>query len=146
MSPGGSGDFTYKQNMKLVTTKFKSGGLHEKHEVATWNLGNHLSICFWAKGNQGKPVTQILCIYVISFPVVLRLLMFSNHSCQFTASSDTTFLCFITLSTSVSNFTSGCPRCHLPRCDKVYISFGHLLSFMRTTCPHYFKILFSILA
>jgi len=32
--------------MKLVTTKFKSGGgLHEKHVVATWNLGNHLSIC-----------------------------------------------------------------------------------------------------
>ena len=25
--------------MKLVTTKFKSGGLHEKHVVATWNLG-----------------------------------------------------------------------------------------------------------
>jgi hypothetical protein len=45
-SPGGSGYSTCKQNMKLVTTKFKSGGLHEKHVVATWNLGNHLSICF----------------------------------------------------------------------------------------------------
>jgi len=33
------------QNMKLVTNKFKSGGLHEKHVVATWNLGNRLSIC-----------------------------------------------------------------------------------------------------
>ena len=43
--PGGSGYFTYKQNMKLVTTRFKSGGLHEKHVVATWDLGNHLSIC-----------------------------------------------------------------------------------------------------
>ena len=43
--PDGSGYFTCKQNMKLVTTKFKSGGLHEKHVVATWNLGNHLSIC-----------------------------------------------------------------------------------------------------
>jgi len=32
--------------MKLVATKFKSGGLHEKHVVATWNLGNHFSICF----------------------------------------------------------------------------------------------------
>ena len=42
---GGSGYFTCKQNMKLVTTRFKSGGLHEKHVVATWNLGNHLSIC-----------------------------------------------------------------------------------------------------
>jgi len=43
---GGSGYFTFKQNMKFVTTKFKSGGLHDKHVVATWNLGNHLSICF----------------------------------------------------------------------------------------------------
>ena len=25
--------------MKLVTKKFKSGGLHEKHVMATWNLG-----------------------------------------------------------------------------------------------------------
>jgi len=31
--------------MKLVTTEFKSGGLHEKHVVATWKHGNHLSIC-----------------------------------------------------------------------------------------------------
>jgi len=43
--PGGSGYFTCKQKMKLVTTRFKSEGLHEKHVVATWNLGNHLSIC-----------------------------------------------------------------------------------------------------
>ena len=46
LSPGGSGYFTRIQNMKLVTTEFKSGGLHEKHVVATWNVGNHLSICF----------------------------------------------------------------------------------------------------
>ena len=45
LSPGGSGYFTCIRNMKLVTNKFKSGGLHEKHVVATWNLGNHLSIC-----------------------------------------------------------------------------------------------------
>jgi len=32
------------QNMKSVTTEFKSGGLHEKHVVATWNVGNHLNI------------------------------------------------------------------------------------------------------
>ena len=38
--PGGSGYFTCKQNMKLVTTKFKSGGLHEKYVVAIWNVGN----------------------------------------------------------------------------------------------------------
>jgi len=43
--PGGSGYFTCKQNMKLVTTRFKSGALHEKHVVATWNLGNHLRFC-----------------------------------------------------------------------------------------------------
>jgi len=34
-----------RKNMKLFTTKFKSGGLHEKHVVTTWNVGNHLSIC-----------------------------------------------------------------------------------------------------
>ena len=45
LSAGGSGYFTCIQNMKLVTTKFKSGGLHEKHIVATWSVGNHLSIC-----------------------------------------------------------------------------------------------------
>jgi len=45
LSPGGSGYFTCIQNMKLFTNKFKLGGLHEKHVVATWNVGNHLSIC-----------------------------------------------------------------------------------------------------
>ena len=45
MSPGGSGYFTCTQNLKLITTKFKSGGLHEKHVVATWSLGKHLSVC-----------------------------------------------------------------------------------------------------
>ena len=45
LSPGGSGYFTRTQIMKLVTTKFKSGGLHEKHVVATWNVGNRLSVC-----------------------------------------------------------------------------------------------------
>jgi len=27
--------------MKLVTNRYKSGGLHEEHAVATWNLGSH---------------------------------------------------------------------------------------------------------
>ena len=45
LSPGGSGYFTCIQNMKLVTNKFKPGGLHEKHVVAIWNLGSHLSVC-----------------------------------------------------------------------------------------------------
>jgi len=56
--PGSSGYFTCKQNMKLVTTKLKSGRLHEKHVVATWNVGNHLSICLYAQGNQEKPVSR----------------------------------------------------------------------------------------
>ena len=58
LSPGGSGYFTCIQNMKLVTTRFKSGGLHEKHVVATWNLGNHLSICLQTQGNREKPVSR----------------------------------------------------------------------------------------
>jgi hypothetical protein len=29
-----------------IATKFTSGGLHEKHAVATCSVGNHLSICF----------------------------------------------------------------------------------------------------
>jgi hypothetical protein len=44
--------------MKLVTTKFKTGGLHEKHVVATWNPWNHLSICLQTQGNQEKPVSR----------------------------------------------------------------------------------------
>jgi len=58
LSPGVSGYFTCIQNMKLVTNKFKSRGLHEKHVVATWNLGNHLSICLQTQGNQEKPVSR----------------------------------------------------------------------------------------
>ena len=54
-----------------TTNKFKSGGLHEKHVVATWNVGNHLRICFWAQANQeaqgykamkdNKIVSLLLC-------------------------------------------------------------------------------------
>ena len=29
---------------KKGTGKFKSGGLHERHVVATWKLGNYVSI------------------------------------------------------------------------------------------------------
>jgi len=45
LSHCGCGYFTCIQNTKLVANKFKSGGLNEKHVVATWNVGNHLSIC-----------------------------------------------------------------------------------------------------
>jgi hypothetical protein len=36
--------YMYINMKKNVTRKFKSGGLHERHVVATWKLGNHLSI------------------------------------------------------------------------------------------------------
>jgi len=58
LSPGGSAYFTCIQNMKLVTNKFKSGGIHMKHAVATWNLGNHLSICLETQGIQEKPMSR----------------------------------------------------------------------------------------
>jgi hypothetical protein len=29
---------------EISTWKFNSGGLHEKHVVATWKLGNHVSV------------------------------------------------------------------------------------------------------
>jgi hypothetical protein len=60
LSPGGSGYFTCNKNMKLVTDtfNFKSGGLHEKHVVATWNRRSHLSICLQTQGNQAKPFSR----------------------------------------------------------------------------------------
>ena len=36
--------YTNMERKKKVIRKFKSGGLHERHVVATWKLGNHLSI------------------------------------------------------------------------------------------------------
>jgi len=30
---------------EIGSKKFKLGGLHEKHAVATWGLGNHFKIC-----------------------------------------------------------------------------------------------------
>jgi len=36
--------YTNMERKKKVTRKFKSGGLRERHVVATWKLGNHLSI------------------------------------------------------------------------------------------------------
>jgi len=36
--------YMYKNMEKKVTREFNSGGLHEKHVVGTWKLGNHLSI------------------------------------------------------------------------------------------------------
>jgi len=36
--------YTNMKKKKKVTRKFKSGGLHERHVVATWIPGNHLSV------------------------------------------------------------------------------------------------------
>ena len=44
--------------MKLIANNFKSGALHEKYVEATWNRGNHLSICSYTQGNQEKPVSK----------------------------------------------------------------------------------------
>jgi len=42
--------------MKLVTNKLKSGGLHEKHVVATWNVGIHLAFA-----NRYRETKKNLC-------------------------------------------------------------------------------------
>ena len=54
---------------KKVTRKFKSGGLHERHVVATWKLENHLSIRLQTQGNQEKPVSR-WPVAVSRWPVV----------------------------------------------------------------------------
>ena len=63
MLPGGSGYFTCKQNIKLVTTKFKSGGLHEKHVVATRYL-----LCMFKTG-----------VHLSHFPIII-LSHFVSHT------------------------------------------------------------------
>lgn len=49
-----------------------------------------------------------------------------RHSFRFTASSDVKFLCFMTLSTSFSHFTSDHLRRSLPSVGDVIIRLGHL--------------------
>src|SRR5215510_3358795 len=61
--------------MYKIATKFTSGGLHEKHVVATWNLGNHLSICF---KDTGKPRKKT-CIEVAGRRT-FRTLTYSQQS------------------------------------------------------------------
>ena len=55
--PGGSG-FIHVHIYEKGARNLKPGGLHEKHAVATWSLGNHLSICLLTQGNQEKPVSR----------------------------------------------------------------------------------------
>ena len=49
----------HKYEKEKVTRKFKWGGLHERHVVATWKLGNHLSIRLLTQGNQENPVSRL---------------------------------------------------------------------------------------
>ena len=56
------------------------------------------------------------------------------------------FLCFVTLSTSFSHFTSGRPHHHLSSVDQVIIWLCHLLSSMCITHPYYFNMLSSALS
>jgi len=57
--------FTGKQNAKLVADKcrFKSGWLHEKHGVATWKLGSHLSICL-------EPSQHLLIFWLLLYLIL----------------------------------------------------------------------------
>jgi hypothetical protein len=50
--------YMYTNMKRTLTRKFKSGGLHERHVVATWKLGNHLSIRLETQWNQEKPVSM----------------------------------------------------------------------------------------
>ena len=59
LSHCGSGYFTCIQNMKLVTTKFKSGGLHEKLVVATWNFGNQSQRLLIDTGKPRKTCVEV---------------------------------------------------------------------------------------
>ena len=88
-------------NMKKVTRKLKSGGLHERHVVATWKLGNRLSIRLWTQGNQEKPVSR----WPVAGPSGYWLLVSSPALVHW-------FLIFIFLSflfASFTLFTSLCP-------------------------------------
>jgi len=64
--------------MKLFNNKFKSGGLHEKHVLETWNVGNHLSICLLTQEHQENPVSR----WPVAGPCTLIRQIFSVHICQ----------------------------------------------------------------
>ena len=56
--------------MKLVTTKFKSGGLREKHVVATWNVGNNLrASTSWNPQGLSRPVIGLLYLALREYQI-----------------------------------------------------------------------------
>ena len=57
LSSGGSAYFTCIQNIKLVTNKFKSGGLHEKHVVAIY-MYIYVHKCVYIY------ICTLICVYV----------------------------------------------------------------------------------
>jgi preprotein translocase subunit SecG len=59
--------------MTLVTTKFKSGGLHEKHVVALGKLGTTSAFAFRHRENK-KNLRRILIPFVIVAIAIIHLL------------------------------------------------------------------------
>ena len=81
--------------MKLVTTKFKSGGLHEKHVVATWNLvepSQHLLI------GTGKP--RKTCVEVAGRRTFRVLTASQQFGIEYTLTSNGTVRFHTTVSTA----------------------------------------------
>jgi hypothetical protein len=77
--PGGSGYFTCIQNMTLITTKLKSGGLHEKHVVGnleSWNPPQHLPL------DPGKPRKTCVEEDLIRFLAVHLIEIFQLQAAQ----------------------------------------------------------------
>jgi hypothetical protein len=81
LSPGGSGFNMCTKTYGRIPTKLYigggGGGLHDKHLVATWILGNHLSICF---KDTGKPRKKT-CIEVAgrrTYNVILQCFRSAN--------------------------------------------------------------------
>jgi hypothetical protein len=72
--------------MRLVTTKFKLGGLHEKHVVATWNVGNHLSICFFNVGRKSVPLMTNFAFAELPSPPPVLMFLFRLIGLNFPAS------------------------------------------------------------
>jgi hypothetical protein len=51
-------DYLLLKSMGTELYEFKSGGLYEKHEVASWNFGNHLGICWKTEEKPRNPVSR----------------------------------------------------------------------------------------
>ena len=58
---------------KKVTNKFKSEGLHKKHVVATWNLGNHLSIRQQKKITHSNQRLTRFDVFLMTYLVLIQI-------------------------------------------------------------------------